>query len=588
MFKIQNTVFRFYPIALMFCACLGTSAFAEEESQRPNIMVILVDDLGYSDLGFYGSEIRTPHLDQLCSDGIPFTHGYNAARCSPSRASILTGQYYQTVAVKPAQSLSPMRLDNNATIAELLAPQGYTTYAVGKWHLGTRKRAPEHRGFQHFWGFKDGHGDPPYGKNMWRQSEYRFYSTNNEISERQYENVNLKKSGDHEYAVKGPNDFYQSDVIGDYATDFVKHSGGKKKPFFMYVAFGAPHFPVQAYKEDVDQYLPTYQVGWDEIRNQRFARQQKSKLLTPEHRLSNRSDSPEWARQPPKAIPAWKDVPDDRKPMSIRMMALYAATITSIDENVGKITAALKSTGQLENTLIVFVSDNGADHEGGIYGSISPGYDTPLFTTQSELDSMGQPTSTDLIEFKRANYLSPYLGAGWANATNTPYKYYKRNNHEGGIASPFIVHWPAGTQAKLAGKWHRNAVSIIDIMPTALEITNTPFPKQLDDRILTPLEAHGRSLSPLLQSNNPVPREFGFEHEANRAYRLGDWKFVTKNYLDSREEAHTYELYNLKNDPTEITNLAEKHSDKLRQLVTKWNAWAKRVGVSSDRLLPIN
>ena len=521
---------------------------------RPNIIFILVDDLGYSDLGCYGSEINTPVLDGLAETGLRFTHCYNAARCSPTRASLITGQYPQAVFTDPAASLSPMRTDNNITVAELLGSNGYKTYCVGKWNMGTSTgQKPEDRGFDNFWGFKDN----DHSKDNWDESLYRYYTSDGIPS--------------IDYAA---GEFYQTDAIGDYATNFIQHASSSDEPFFMYIAFGAPHFPIQAPIEKINEYVPAYEIGWEQIRTNRYEQMQSIGLISAStHPLSPASDSPPWQNYSGvDPIPEWAPLSDERKAHSTRAMATYAAMIDILDANVGKVTSKLEALGELDNTLIVFLSDNGADHEGGVFGSLNEGANTaPL-------------TGDDLLTYGQPGYPEPYIGAAWANASVTPYTYYKRNCHEGGIASPLVVHWPDGITRSVGG-FVRSPVHIVDFMSTVLDITGFDYPSTFNDHSVIGIEPQSESMLPLFTTTNIVARELGYEHETNRGYRKGDWMLVTKNFTDSRNEANEIELYNLASDPVELNNLANVDPDKVAELVDDWNAWATRVNVASGRLL---
>ena len=521
---------------------------------RPNIIFILVDDLGYSDLGCYGSEISTPVIDGLAETGLRFTHCYNAARCSPTRASLMTGQYPQAVFTDPAASLSPMRTDNNVTVAEVLGSNGYKTYCVGKWNMGTSTgQKPEERGFDNFWGFKDN----DHSKDNWDESLYRYY-TSDGIPAIHY----------------GAGEFYQTDAIGDYATNFIEHAVSSDEPFFMYIAFGAPHFPIQAPIAKIDEYVPTYEIGWEQIRTNRYEQMQSIGLISAAtHPLSAASDSPPWQNYSGvDPIPAWAPLSAERKAHSTRAMATYAAMIDILDANVGKVTSKLEALGELDNTLIVFLSDNGADHEGGVFGSLNEGANTPPLTGDALL-TYGQP-----------GYPEPYIGAAWANASVTPYTYYKRNCHEGGIASPLVVHWPNGISRPVGG-FVRSPVHIIDFMSTVLDITGFEYPSRYNSHDVIEIEPQSASMLPLFTSTDTVARELGYEHETNRGYRKGDWMLVTKNFTDSRNEANAIELYNLASDPVELNNLASIDTDKVAELVADWNIWASRVNVAAGRTL---
>ncbi len=519
----------------------------------PHVLLVLADDVGFSDWGSYGSEIATPHLDQLATNGLRFRQFYNAARCSPTRCSILTGLYTHQVAVDPAQALPNLRTDNNVTIAELLRANGYRTYLSGKWHLGTSAgRNPWQRGFDHFWGFPNGHS-----ADNWRTNQYTLVSLSNEVPARVYP----------------PGTFHQSDAIGDYSVDFLNHHFAKvdQKPFFLHMTFGAAHFPLQIHKPLVDAYTPVYAAGWDVIRAARYSNMLAQGVIDARYLLSPRGGTAPHGSEPIEEIPAWNTLSANRQADLARRMAIYAGMVENLDANVGRVVNLLRQQGQLENTLIIALSDNGGNHEGGRFGQTGGTINaTPL--TGPALDNMGQDGQPII-----------YLGGGWANVNNTPLRLFKHSTHGGGVRTPMIIHWPQGLTR--TNQWDEQPGHLMDIMATIADVTGADYPTQFNGHPVLPLE--GISLKPLFTTQTNIPRTMGFEHESNRAWIDGQWKFVTKNFTlyDGSSPAHELELYNLSTDPVELTNLAYAQPQLLAQLATNWNAWAARVGVPSGRWL---
>jgi len=546
-------------------ACLPlTAGYAQVQESKPNIILILVDDLGWSDFGCYGSEIRTPEIDSLAQNGLRYRQFYNTARSSPSRCSILTGLYAQQVAVNPGASLPNLRTDNNITIAELLKDNGYRTYMAGKWHLGTTdvKRDPVSRGFQHVFGMgPNADGD---NANFWDISLYGLKSENNEITWDNYEGRR----------------FHQTDAIGDYTVKFIDHSIGKGdgKPFFIYMAFNAPHFPISGPAEIADKYTDVadpnpgdedyyhYEDGWDKTRAYRFQKQKELGVIDENYELSPRSDAIVPANTP---IPAWNTLDNTRKNDLARRMAVYAAAITQIDNNVKKVVDELKATNQLDNTLILILSDNGGNYEGNLYGNPNPRQLSDLYT-------MGQ--ANDPPSFPRMN-----LGGGWANVANTPFRLYKHFAHEGGIRTPGIIFYPG--KISNPGSWVDQPAHIIDVMATIVDVTGSTYPEKYNSHVVLPME--GKSLKPQFTGNTIPERSLFVEHESNRAIFDGDYKLVTKNFAlsDGSSPANQLELYDIKKDPCELHNLASELPDKLKDMVAKWNETATRIGVPAGRLI---
>jgi arylsulfatase A-like enzyme len=527
-------------LACLLCVLAGTLAGAGA-IEKPNILIILADDLGWSDIGCYGAEIQTPNLDALAQDGLRFTQFYNAARCCPSRASLLTGLH-------PHQAGVPgMHGPLNAqcvTIPEVLKPAGYSCCMVGKWHLGSVVN-PVVRGFDEFYGMLDGFNscwqENPYYTRLPKDRVKRHYATNQ---------------------------FYSTDVFADYALDFVDQGQAAKKPWFLYLAFNAAHFPLHAYEEDVSKYEPIYQQGWDKIRAQRLARQKDLGIVPKGLKLTTRSNIPKntfnaetgWANQD---NPAWESLAPDRRKDLARRMAVYAAMIDRMDRAIGRVLEHLKQTGQFENTFILFLSDNGACAEWDPFGFDVSSSATNILHRGEDLKKVGGPES----------YVS--YGSGWANACNTPWRLYKHYGHEGGVSTPAIMHWPAGLKRK--GELESRPSYLTDIMATCLELAEAKYPLERNDRPILPLE--GDSLVPVLNGKTVKSRPIFLEHEGNRAVRDGKWKLVAL-------ANQPWELYDMDQDRTEMHNLAAGNPKKAAELAAQWQAWAKRANVLPPDVRP--
>lgn len=502
---------------------LAGFAAAASNGAKPNIIVILVDDMGWSDIGSYGSEIETPHLDSLARGGVRFSQFYNAARCCPTRASLLTGLYQHQagighmVANDGIPSYQGFLNDRCITLAEALKPAGYTTLMTGKWHVGSAEgQWPLDRGFDRFWGTPSGGGF--YFKETLEIRQEVFF-------------VNGAKR------IEPPVDMYVTDTFTDRALDFIDEAVIRtRKPFFLYLAHIAPHWPLQAKPADIAKYAGRYDQGWDAVRERRFTRQQEMGLISRDATLSPRDPQAE----------AWNQLPESTRRALAHRMEIYAAQIDSIDQNVGRLIAKLKQLGQFENTLILFLSDNGSSAEGGPGG----------FSRGLEGAAIGTGRS--------------YASAGleWANAADTPFRKFKSTTHEGGIASPLIAHWPAGVTAR--GEVRHQVAHIIDVMPTLVDLAGATYPANRDGRAILPME--GRSLVPAFQGQALGTRALFWEHEGNKAVREGDWKAVAKGLGE-------WELYNLRSDRTELRNIAAQHPEKARELVTLWRNWSTRAGV---------
>jgi arylsulfatase len=514
----------------LLCAMATADATA---SSRPNIVVLFADDMGFSDIGCFGSEIETPHIDRLAAGGLRFTHFYNAGRCCPSRASIQTGLYpHQADIGHMAGNLGVRgyrdRLSFHAvTLAEVLGAAGYHTIMTGKWHLGWRDEGcPTARGYQHFYGTR-GYVDS-YFTIVPRTEVY--------LNDR----LVLPVTDNPVNHLKPDEPWYTTDVFTDYALHFIDQVRQQDdRPFFLYLAYNAPHFPLHARPEDVRKYRGLYRTGWSETRQARYERLVQAGVLDDSWPLS------------PLDVPAWESLTDQQRDDLDFKMALFAAIVDRLDQNVGRVIDRLQQLGELDNTLLVFLSDNGGTKETGLFG------------IKGETN-----TVANYEQWARAGGWTSSYGQGWANLSNTPFRRYKRENHEGGISAPFVIHWPRGIQD--SGGLRHQPAHLIDLMPTFCQVAGAPYPSEFEGRTIQPCE--GRSLLPFLNSNHVEPRTLYWEHEGNRAVRDGDWKLV-----GLRNEP--WELYDISRDRTELNDLAEEHPQKFAELQSKWDAWAKRVGV---------
>jgi arylsulfatase len=491
-------------------------------AKRPNIAVVLVDDMGFSDIGCYGSEIPTPNIDKLAANGLRFTQFYNTGRCCPTRAALLTGLYSHQAGIGHMtndRKQPGYQGDLNSqcvTIPEVLREAGYRTVMAGKWHVTKFVQAtndalkanwPLQRGFDHYFGIIQGSANYFRPKPITRDNQI----------------ITEPLGGD----------FYTTDAFVDDAIKSID-AGDQTKPFFLYLAFNAVHFPLMAPQEDIAKFRGKYKVGWDKLREQRRAKQVELGIV-----------DKAWALSPrPPEVRAWDMLTSEEQDRFDHIMAIYAATLAHMDAAVGRLVAALRQRGELDNTLILFLSDNGGNAESGPNG---------------RLDGK-PPGSADSNIF---------CGQSWATLENTPFRRYKHYNHEGGIATPLVVHWP--DHIKEGGQLRAQPGHLIDIMATCVEVANAKYPKDFKGHSILPME--GRSLLPAF-ADEPIQRDALFwEHEGNAAVRDGDWKLVRLG----REGP--WELYNLKADRTELHDLAAAEPKKAKQLMAKWNAWADRAQV---------
>jgi arylsulfatase A-like enzyme len=544
---------------------LSPLSAALAEAPRPNIVVILSDDMGFSDLGCYGGEIATPNLDALAAGGLRFTQFYNNARCCPTRASLLTGLYPHQAGVghmmedKGANHPAYRGNLNNAchTIAEVLKPAGYRSYAVGKWHVsrftgkdGPKDNWPLGRGFDRFYGTITGSGS--------------FYDPSSLVRDE----TMISAYADPEYK---PATFYYTDAIADHAVRFVDdhakdHAG---KPFFLYVAFTAAHWPMHALPEDIMKYKGKYDGGYEPVRKARLAKAAKLGLIDPTQGLSPMAGD-------------WDKVGDKR--WETAGMEVYAAMIDRMDQGIGKLVAELKRTGQFDNTLVLFLQDNGgcAEPMGRMGNKDHPIVERPEKPTFPAMKPEEFPALGSVPQQTRDGYpvrMGPKVmpggpdtyvayGRSWANVSNTPFREYKHWVHEGGISTPLIAHWPKGIMAK--GELRKQPGHLIDIAATCVELSGADYPKKVGDVAITPLE--GRSLVPAFADKTIERDAIFWEHEGNRSVHAGDWKQVSKH-------GEPWELYDIAKDRVEGNDQASALPERVKELGEKYDAWAKRARV---------
>ncbi len=536
------------------------AALALAAEARPNVVVILSDDMGFSDVGCYGGEIATPNLDALAAGGLRFTQAYNTARCCPTRASLLTGLYPHQAGVGHMMNdrgakFPGYRGDLNGscrTIAEVLKPAGYRSYAVGKWHVtrhagkdGPKHNWPLSRGFDRYYGTIHGAGS--------------FFDPSSLVRDA----TMISPFADPEYR---PETYYYTDAISDHAARYIAdhakdHAG---KPFFLYVAYTAAHWPMHALPKDIAKYKGKYDAGYAPVRKARFEKAARLGLIDPKQGMSPQAG--DW------------DKVADRK-WEAACMEVYAAMVDRMDQGIGRIVAGLKRAGQLDNTLILYLQDNGgcAEAMGRSGNKAHPNIERPGKPTLPPLKPTDLINAGSVPDQTRDGYpvrMGPKVmpgaadtyvayGRAWANVSNTPFREYKHWVHEGGISTPLIAHWPAGIKGK--GALRKQPAHLIDIAATCVDLAGAKYPEKA-----TPLE--GRSLVPAF-ADRPLERDLFWEHEGNRAVRSGDWKLV------ARGPGARWELYNIAADRTESSDLAAKHPGRVKGLARKWEAWADRAKV---------
>ena len=553
----------FTAVAATPAASWAAGRFGRKKPLRPNIIIIMSDDMGYSDIGCYGSEISTPTLDALAAGGLRFTRFYNTARCCPTRASLLTGLYPHQAGVghmMADRGQDGYRGDLNrncVTIAEVLKAAGYSTYACGKWHVTKNTRAegpqdkynwPLQRGFERFYGTIHG--------------ACSFWDPSTLVRD----NTLITPPSDREYQPEEP--YYYTDAISDNAARFIRRHD-RSNPFFMYVAYTAAHWPMHARPRDIAKYKGKYDAGYGPVRKARFEKMKELGVIKPEAELS-----------PPPA--SWGDIKD--KKWEAACMEVYAAMIDSIDQGIGRIAGALKDKGIFDNTLVFFLQDNGGCAESGGRGTKPhPRASKPTLPplppdAQHYFGSVPQQTR-DGWPVRRGHVMpgpaDTYIGYGknWANVSNTPFREYKHWVHEGGISTPLIAHWPAGIRAK--NELSHQHGHLIDLMATCVDVSGATYPSRYKGQKIKPME--GKSLAPVFE-NKPIKREaLYWEHEGNRAVRAGKWKLVAKGRAG--QDDVVWELYDIEADRSELHDLAAEEPKRLKEMVGLWQAYAERANV---------
>ncbi|MBK1879182.1 arylsulfatase [Pelagicoccus mobilis] len=523
---------RFIALITLSIFTLHPSLFSDD---RPNLVLIMADDMGFSDIGSYGSEIPTPNIDKLANNGVRFTQFYNTSRCCPTRASLLTGLYQHQAGIGEMTKKQPTSTDgfvghlnkNCRTIAEVLRPAGYRTYISGKWHVGKDEKDwwPLQRGFDRFYGLLDGASSFFRPKGL-------------------YEGNELLPVPNHP-------DYYTTIAFTDYAIQYIDETP-EDTPFFLYLAYTAPHWPLHALDEDIALFRGKYKNGWDALREERFARQVELGIVSEKQGLSHRDFE----------VPAWDTLTEQEQDDLDHRMAVYAAMVYRMDLEIGRLVSHLEAKGELDNTLIVFLSDNGGCPE-------------PWSTQEPRGDShLGGGTIADIYDKNKRGGIS--YGQGWANASNTPFRRYKTQSHEGGISTPFIMSWPAGMKAD-PGSIINTPGHIIDVLPTFAELAGAEYPEYADGHYIHPLP--GQTLTPALEHGALRPHDWlFFEHRLEGAVRHGDWKAI------QRQTTGRWFLFNMAQDRTETNDLAEEYPEILDLMKRKWWEWAVTNKATPEKL----
>lgn len=548
---MQSTqIINFCSIGLL--AGSAATANAQKDS-RPNIIVILVDDMGYSDLGCYGGEVHTPNIDGLAADGLRFSHFYNAGRSCPTRASLLTGVYQHQAGI------GRMTFDNNlpgyrgtltsnvVTVAEVLKTAGYNTGMIGKWHVAETKLRPDQR---QWLGHQVSHPEFADKKNYPTSRGFKdYYGIIYGVAD-YFDPFSLVNGDKPVESV--PKDYYITTAFSDSAVSYVDRYKKDKKPFFLYLSYTAPHWPLHALPQDIAKYKDTYSQGWEFIRNKRYQKMQELGIFgTSKDFLSPRFSNQKWEDNPTQK---WDET----------AMTVHAAMIDKVDQGVGQLIETLKKNGQYDNTLILFVSDNGASHERG-ENYTGGANDRPDMTRDGRV--ITYPRQKKVLPGPETTFAS--IGQEWANVCNTPFRLWKERMYEGGICTPMIAHWPNGIKQKKAGITPQMG-HVMDIMATCVDIAKANYPTQYNGKKIIPME--GKSLVPVFQKGDRDGHKYiGFEHFGESAMVSKDgWKILKP------KNGKNWELYNLITDRTEMQNVANKYPDRVTQMVAEYDKWAKR------------
>jgi arylsulfatase len=526
-------------------AALGTATLAAQQSQKPNIIIILVDDMGYSDPGCFGGEINTPNLDYLAENGLRLTQFYNASRSCPSRAALLTGRYPHVVGITAmGQSLTK----DCVTIPEVLKTAGYNTSMTGKWHLSrTTGRSSNEEQMQWLAHRADYGNFAPLNSYPCNRGFDEHFGTIWGVCDF-FDPFSLVHNEEQIKTV--PSDFYMTDYVTDKTIELIDADAKKPDPFFMYVSYTAPHWPLHAKPEDIAKYKGKYDMGWDELRKNRYDKMVQLGLI----------DQAQTPRAKNESGKIWEN--ELYKNWEAANMEVHAAMLDCVDQGIGRIIDKLKETGVYENTIIFFMSDNGASSE----RYLNSGFDRPSLTRDGTVIRYPaeRPEPGGQTTFN-------YLGEGWAGAINTPYRYWKSQSFYGGTATPAIVHWPAGLKTNPGSIVH-HPIHIIDMMATCLDLADATYPANYNGNDIKPMTS--TSFVPILENktldqNSPIY----WEHEGGRAIRVGDWKLV------SLKKA-SWQLFNMKTDLSETNDVSIEYPDKVRELKTLWNTWALSMGLT--------
>lgn len=553
MLKHLSSTLVLLSLSLSMMAC-GVKA------ERPNVVIVFADDLGYSDIGCFGGEIETPNLDKLAGDGLRLTQFYNTGRCCPSRASLLTGLYPHQAGMGlmvyrsyPGDGYRGHLNDQCVTFGDVLKSSGYGTYMVGKWHAGHLPESrPEVRGFEHFTGIYlhiDSYWKVLKGCDIYRDGELLIPAQENPTN-----------------PFRPDDEFYTTDFFTDAAVDYIDQATtDQKQPFLLHVCYNTPHFPLEAPDDLIEKYKGRFRKGWGAMREDKFQRMKEMGLLAKDQKLPAGKSHEEVAvpdlvfkdMVDRDELPRWDQLPpEEREELDFRR-AIYAAQVDRMDQGIGRIVSQLKKRGVFENTVFMFFSDNGCSGELGLYGMNWPEY-----------------KSSNYSEWRKKGGWSIAQGQCWANYSNTPFRKYKQYVHEGGISSPFVVHWPAGIERK--GKIvDGQSFHLVDIMPTLCDLAETEYPSTHNQKSVKPVA--GTSMVPYWKDEvrQPESRTLYWQHLNHSAVRDGDWKIVS---LDDRDDQR-WELYDLANDRSETDNVAKDHPEKVEELAKKWAAWAKASNV---------
>ncbi len=535
------------------------SANAAAPAERPNVVIIFADDLGYSDIGCFGGEIETPNLDRLAGNGIRFNQFYNTSRCCPARASLLTGLYSHQAGIglmvynNYGDGYRGSINDKCVTFGEVLSSAGYQTMMVGKWHAGHIPAArPEVRGFERFTGIY------PHIDSYWKVLRNCDIYRDQKL---------LIPAGENPVDPYAPEqEFYTTDFFTNAAIDYIDQATAQKdKPFLLHLCYNAPHFPLEAPDELIEKYRGKYLKGWDELRKEKLDRMKNMGLVTSKQLLPEEYNCvaqripgvPFKIKVDIDLLPEWNTLSrQDREELDFRR-AIYAAQVDRLDQNVGRIVEKLENTGQLDNTLIMFFSDNGCSGETDLFGM-----------------NWHQYKRANYKQWRKASGWSVSQGQCWATYSNTPFKKYKQFVHEGGISSPFIAHWPKGIAQK--GQIVSDQIfHLVDIMPTLCDLAQVEYPETYKGRNIIP--SPGMSMLPYWKDNvnQPLKRTLYFQHLNHSAVRQGDWKLVTLNDRDDSQ----WELYDMSQDRSETNNQIQARPDIAKQLKEKWRKWAKTSNV---------